>query len=228
MPHSSDHVWFVVCSLLLCLTPAGAATLYVLDCGSHGDRMLSIIQGEGYNGTLHYLCVNLTGCERTDCARPEDVYFQVLANLTESDDTRMSLSFGANVRALSIGIISLLRRGVMIYAADGNDAQASGCYSPAWQPGVIAVSAADSDGALQYNSDGCIDKPLQERLSVSACFTSDATAIAAARGLYANFTRETFCPLKYQWYYMFCMLGLLVLLLLGVAIYCLVTRCIHK
>lgn len=211
--------------LLLLVLPTLSTTLYLLDCGSHGDKMLNIIQSEGYNGTLYYLCVNLTGCERTDCAEPEDVYFQVLANLSTSEtDNRMSLSFGVNAYVFSIGIVDLLQHRVRVYAADGNDADPGGCYSPAWQTGVIAVSAADSDGALQYNSDGCLAKPLSERLSVSACFTSDATAIASARGLRSNFTRETFCPLKYQWYYMFSILGLLVLLIVGFAIYLFIHR----
>jgi len=212
---------FLLLLFLLSVLLADGTVLYLLDCGSHGDKMLSIIQNEGYNGTLHYVCVNLNGCERSDCPEPESVYFQILANLSSDEDTRLSLSYGENNQNdFSVGLFDLSQRGVRIYAAAGNDAQASGCYFPASQTRVIAVTAADSDGALQYNSDGCSHKPPELRLAVSACFTSDATAIASARGLLSNFTRETICPLKYQWYYMFTMLALLLIFIVVASSHC--------
>ncbi len=222
MHHLAVVLLFVSFSVVLPQT-----TLYLLDCGTHGERMLELIRAEGYNGTLFYLRVNLTECpwERLSI---EDGYAEVLLREVNSSvtDLRLSLSFGEKYALPSSGIRSLLEslgERVRIYAAAGNDAdQGGGCYAPARQEGVLAVSSADSRGNIQYNSDSCGNKPMAERLWVSACFTSDATAVAAALGLRGNLTRLTFCPHKYQWQYMALMAVLLLVFLLVVGIVCVV------
>ncbi len=219
--------------LLTCCLAQPAVVLWLLDCGSHGQKMRDIILREGFSGQLRQLDVRLTTCEYNASMTTEQAYRLVLDSMkndttTFADEHRLSLSFGSLTGVPSATLRDILAIGGRIWAAAGNDGNANGCYYPAAQEGVLAVDATDSYGNLQFLSDGCALKPPDQVLRVSSCWTSDATAIASARGLETNFTRAVPCIpgwlIKYQWQYMYTTITSLILFLAGLLAYYIVQR----
>lgn len=199
-------------SLLLALSYQ--QELYLLDCGPHESASVDSIRQEGYTGTLYV--IETSTQEPSECrlkAAPldalETAHYRVLSH-TSAPNTTLCLPWGEYWDGTAYSLLDILAMGASAYAAAGNDASPS-CWWPARQAGVYAVVATDSNGEPQSFSNTCTDKADAERvLYISACSTSEATAIAAARSLTENLTRSVSCPdllRAWQWPFMYAMLA---------------------
>jgi hypothetical protein len=234
------HTFLLLITTLLLVS---SQLLFLLDCGSHGEKMRNTILQEGYQGRLQYVPVQLEGCdpEGEVLVNTEAAYLDIFTDVisgqlqqNETEDIRLSLSYGVTYGQPSIALLALSRqRGVRIWAGAGNEYNKNGCQFPAAQEGVYAVTATDSTGELQPLSNGCEQKNASMLLRVTACSTSEATAIAAALGLQRNLTRALSpCPfslqdlwiVKHSWWYTGIMLILLATFLLAMGIYYIVQR----
>lgn len=202
-----------VLALFLSLVTFVFCDLYLLDCGAHAETSRNYILAEpGYNQTL----ISLPTRTATDCQdspTPIEQFASVLdvVYIGHSGATpTVCAPFGAYEGNYIPEEVALLANKTLFYAAAGNDGT-DYCWWPAIQYGVYAVAASDANGHPQPWSNRCWNKFDQLRvLFVSACSTSEATAIAAARGLTSNFTREVACPdllREWQWPFMYSMVA---------------------
>lgn len=194
-------------SLLVTLTLA-RSELYLLDCGTHGDASYDRIRAEAYTGVIYTLPTAISN-GGPECANQTPI----VESFSEAEYAILQHGATNSTVCAPIGVYTTnyiseevwrLVNNTPVYAAAGNDGSTD-CWWPAIQHGVYAVLATDSEGRLQSFSNKCQTKPDQEKvLYVSACSTSEATAIAAANRLARNLTRSVNCPdLQRSWQWPF-------------------------
>lgn len=194
--------------LLVALTFAHSE-LYLLDCGAHGDASYDRIRSEGYSGVVYLLPTTISN-GGPECANQTPI----VKSFAEADYAILQHNATNSTVCAPIGVYTVnyiseevwrLVNHTPVYAAAGNDG-GTDCWWPATQRGVYAVVATDSEGRPQPFSNKCQTKHDQESvLYVSACSTSEATAIAAAYRLSSNLTRPISCPdlqRTWQWPFM--------------------------
>ncbi len=198
--------WAIVA--LFCLALA-APPLYILDCGEHARYLETVLRREGNTAPVHLLPMRLGG----ECLAAPPFNESVLSiqpparlllawvlpptrvtmyTLGDPSNRTTFLFFPPGSQQDVQALETALARGVEVYASAGNDGDPLGCPWPAAQLGVRAITAADSTGKLQPFANGC--PPSAWR--VSACSTSEASAIAAAQS--TTLIRRTQCSVAAQ------------------------------
>lgn len=149
--------------------------LYIIDCGWHGEYMLDLAHRYNVQPELpvYLLETNLSGC-----AGPS--LDETLLNVTAPARVSLSWSSALAPQRSSFNLNLLLaHRNVTVWAAAGNEGYEEDCDWPASLPNAIAAVQVNFYGRARAN--GCANK--SRVVHVQACYSSEATIIAAAQNL---------------------------------------------